>query len=201
MENTKYVGKEYKTIKVNKQYENLCKDSMEAVGWIYDQSTPSIIKKGYGAIRLMTAPLSIFGGAFKEIQEDHESLKDVEVTFSREREQTNKTTKNELGSKIETLLHKIEHEESSKVVSANAAAYGIGLAGTVFMALATFSYLGGMLVPCIGLAAVGFIGWILAYVAFVMIKGKKTEKADHAIEEMELEINNICTEAMKLQEA
>ena len=193
-----FVGYEYKHITVPKSMDGLWTDGLNSFGWALDKKEPAVVKHLWGPLRVMMAPLSVFGGKFKESVVDHESATRVELTFKRDREIPGKSALNLLQPELEHSARSIESLEESKTMTASVAAYAIGLVGTVFLALATFAYLAGMSPLFIILAIPGFMGWILPFFAFHAVKNNKTKKIDPLIEIQHENIYTICQKADKM---
>lgn len=192
---TKYTGCEYKTVIVNRKQENLWKDAENSLGWQLEKERPAIVKKAFGAIRIMTAPLAIFGGRLREIQQDHESLEQVELTFKREKSLSADKNLQLLQKQFEENAESIEKIHQVPERAAAMWAYGIGLVGTVFMGGATFAVLAGMTVPGVILAVPGFTGWIFSGVAYHKVKAKKQQEAAVLANEKQEKISHICENA------
>ena len=192
-----FVGYEYKTITVPKSMDCLWADSLGSFGWALDKKEPAVVKHLWGPLRVMMAPLSVFGGKFKESVVDHESATKMNLTFKRDRAIPCKSELNLLQPELEHSARSIESLEESKTMAASVAAYAIGLVGTVFLALATFAYLAGMSPLFIILAIPGFLGWIIPFFAFHAVKNNRTKKIDPLIEIQHENIYTICQRANK----
>jgi hypothetical protein len=103
-----------------------------------------------------------------------------------------------LQRQFESCVSEIENLGKSKVIAASAAAYGIGILGTAFMAGSVFSYLGGMLVLCILLAVPAFAGWVIPYLCFITIQKKKTAEIEPLIDKKYDELYEVCEKASSL---
>lgn len=87
----------------------------------------------------------------------------VKLKLQRDRKIKNRVALCDLQRKCEDAFINIEKLERSKNIKAMALSLGAGIAGTVFLAVATFAYLAAMIPLCIVLTIPGFIGWGLPY--------------------------------------
>lgn len=191
----KFVGYEYKSVTVPKDMDGLWADSLKAFGWTLEKNEPATVKHVFGPIRVMLAPLAIFGGKFREAVTDHDSSTHVTLTFKRDRAMEGKVELNKLQLQFENCAKSIETLETSKKTGATVAAYVIGLVGTVFMAISTFSYLAAMTPAFIIAAIPGFLGWIIPFFAYRALVASKTRKVDPLIENQHDAIYTICQKA------
>ena len=77
-------GYEYKQITTDRAMESLWKDSMANFGWTAEKSEARIVKRMPLALWIMAAPLSLLPWEpFQKQLSDHESERDVEITFQR----------------------------------------------------------------------------------------------------------------------
>lgn len=200
MENTKqYIGYDYKEVTINKKFELVWKDSYTNFGWEIERSQPAIEEHAWGPLRVMAAPLSVLPGRlFKNMVQDHVSEKKVELKMKRDRKIQNKNELNRLQVSLEAALNELEHLETTKTLGANVAAYIIGLLGTVCMAFSMFSYLASNMIECVSFAVPAFIGWIMSYVAYILIKNKREVEVNKELEAKFDTINDICMQAHEL---
>ena len=98
-------------------------------------------------------------------------------------------------SRFEACAAEIDNLEGSKKNTATAAAYIVGLAGTVFMGASVFSYLAGMLPLSIMMAVPGFALWILSYFIYQAVKNGRKRKISPLIEKQYDMIYEICRSA------
>lgn len=195
----KYIGYDYKELVVSRKLEPAWRDSFTSFGWNVEESAPVVKKPAWGPIRVMAAPLALLPGSFfKDMVQEHESDREVELRLKRDRQIKNKNELNRLQITMEGTLGEMEHMEGTKTLGASLAAYVIGLVGTVFMGLATFSYLAVNLTSCIVFAVPGFLGWILAFAVFCRMKGKKEKSVSEAMVKKYEKLNTICMEAHDL---
>lgn len=200
MENEKqYIGYDYKEITVSKKLEPAWKDCYTNFGWEMENSQPAMEKGVWEPLRIMIAPLVVFPGHFfKNMVQDHESVTKSALKMKRNRKIPNKNELNRLQVSLEATLNEMEHLEKSKALGASVAAYIIGLLGTVCMALSMFSYLASNMAGCIGFAIPAFMGWILSYVAYVLIKNRREDIVNKEMETKFDVINEICMQAHEL---
>ena len=196
-----FVGYEYKTVIVPKELDGLWTDSLKSFGWELEKKNPAVVKHLWGPLRVMMAPLSVFGGKFKEFVTDHDSATRVELTFKRDRSMPGKAELSCLQPQFENCARSIESLEQSKTAGAAIASAAIGLVGTVFLALATFAFLSGMTPACILLAVPGILGWIVPFFAYRSIKAGKTKKVDPLIQAQLDNIYAACRKAAEVTAA
>lgn len=196
-----FVGYEYKTIIVPKELDGLWVDSLNTFGWTLEKKAPAVVKHVWGPLRVMLAPLAVFGGKFKELVTDHDSKTHVELSFKRNRHIENKAELNKLQLQFENCAKSIEALEASKKTGAAVAAYVIGLIGTVFMGISVFSYLAAMTPAFIIAAVPGFLGWIIPIFAYKALVSRKTRQVDPQIETQHDNIYEICQQASKIVNA
>lgn len=190
---SRFVGYEYKTVKVRKERENLWSDSMESFGWTAEKSEPATVKHVWGPLRLMLAPLALIpGSGIKDAVTDHNSESHVELTFKRNRHIANKTELNRLQAQFEAEAQRIDELEDSKTTRASIAAYAVGLIGTVFMGMSVFAFLAAMTPHFILLAVPGFLGWLSAYFVFRSVKNSRTKRVEPMLENHFNTIYDVC---------
>ncbi len=194
-----FVAYEYKTVIVNRDFESVWKDGYRNFGWKLVKNEPAIVKHVWGPLRILLAPLAIFPGSpFAKIVNDHESETKVELKFKRDRNIPGKAELNRYQLQFESHIKEISNLENSKQSAAAAAAYTIGLLGTVFLGASTFSYLTGMIPFTILLAVPGFAGWILSYFIHNAVKGSKSQKVAPLIERQYDALYEVCAKANEL---
>lgn len=66
------------------------------------------------------------------------------------------------------------------------------------MALSMFSYLASSIAGCVGFAIPAFMGWILSYVAYILIKNRREKIVDKEMETKFDAVNEICMRAHEL---
>lgn len=110
----KFVGYEYQTFTVPRELDGLWADSLNAFGWSLEKDAPAVVKHVRGPLRVMMAPLAVFGGKFREAVTDHESMTHVELTFKRDRRIEHKGELNKLQFQYENCAKSIETLEASK---------------------------------------------------------------------------------------
>ena len=161
-----FVGYEYRDVTVSRDMQNMYADGYQNFGWQLEGT--SILPTG---------------------------LYSTSMKFKRDRRIRNKAELTRLQRQFDACVTEINSMEKSKSSRASIVAYSIGLAGTAFMAGATFSFLGGMIALCVILAIPGFIGWILPYFCYNSTYAKKSGKVAPLIDNKYDEIYEICEKA------
>lgn len=169
MSENNFVGYEYKDLITKREMESVYVDGYRNFGWQMEASSVP----------------------------EH-SLGTVCLKFKRDRKIINKAELTRLQRQFESCVGEIEGLERSKTTGASIAAFTIGIIGTAFMGLSTFSYLGGMLPLMIILAVPGFIGWIIPYFCYHAIRRSKGNKLSPLIEKKYDEIYAVCEKANTL---
>ena len=164
-----FIGYEYRDIAVSRDMESLYADGYQNFGWTLDNASSSFI-----------------------------GLSSVTMKFKRNRKIRNKAELTRLQRQFDACVNEITAMEKSKETSAFIASMTVGLIGTAFLAGATFSYLGGLIVLCVVLAIPGFIGWILPYFLHNSTYAKKAAKIMPLVEGKYDEIYEICERANNL---
>lgn len=132
---------------------------------------------------------------------DEEKNKDTNVyVLKRERNIINKTELLRLEKNLDVCNNDIYKLLKSIHSHASIVSLAVGLIGTIFMTLSTFSIIGKTpnISLCIIFAIPGFICWILPYFIYKMYKKKREKDIYQFIEEKEREIDIICNKAMNL---
>jgi len=144
-----FVGFEYKEVTVKKTMQSVYLDSYKNFGWILEgKSDP-------------------FG-----------KLDSITLKFKRNRKIRNKAELTRLQRQFDAYVVEIIRFEDSKKTKATAVAFVVGVIGTAFVAGSVFAVIAGNVGTCIILAIPGFIGWIIPYLVFRSISGKKTEQVN-----------------------
>lgn len=143
--NNSFVAYEYANIAARRSAESLYRDCYRSFGW----------EPADGRGEYLTNPEMV-------------SLK-----MKRDRRINNRSEVTNLQHRCESALENIDHLERQKITSAISTAIALGVAGTVFMALATFCYLWGLIPLMVILAIPGFILWGVAYFAYNKVKKNK----------------------------
>lgn len=120
------------------------------------------------------------------------------MKFKRDRKIRNKAELTRLQSRFDASVGEITELERSKVLGASAAAYGIGIAGTAFMAGSVFAYIGGLLPLTIILAVPAFAGWIIPYFCYRSLFSKKSAIVSPLIDKKYDEIYEVCEKSNSL---
>lgn len=197
----KYIGYDYRDVTVSRKLESIWKDGYSSFGWKVEKSQPAIEKHVRGPLRVMAAPLALLPGRFfKDMVQDHESEDKVELKLKRDKQIRNRNELNRLQVTMEETLSEMEHMEATKTLGASVGAYVAGLLGTVCMGFAVFGYLGANMMACVGFAVPGFAGWIMAFVLYYLLKGRKEKSVAQAMEQKYEEVNNVFRQAYELSE-
>lgn len=164
-----FVGYEHKDIAVSHESKSVYADGYPHFGWTLEGTTTLFQKVGT-----------------------------VNMKFKRDRKIRNKVELTRLQRQFEACVTDIEKLERSKLISASAIAYGIGIAGTACMAGSVFAYLADLLPLTVILAIPGFAGWIVPYFSFRGIRNKKTQEVTPFIDMKQEEIYEVCEKANAL---
>lgn len=194
----KFVGYEYRAVTVPRGLDGLWADSLNAFGWTLEKKAPAIVKHVWGPLRVMMAPLAVFGGKLREAVTDHDFATHAELTFKRDRHIGHREELNKLQLQYENCAKSIETLNASQKTGAAAAACGIGLLGTVFVGISVFSYLSSMTPVFIIAAVPGFLGWLIPSFAYKSLAARKTKRIEPLIEAQYDNICEICRQASKI---
>lgn len=164
-----FVGFEYRSITADRNMELMYIDGYQNFGWVLDDTS---------------APQA--------------GLNSITLKFKRDRKIRNKAELTRLQRQFDACINEIQSMEKSKAAKASIVAFTTGLVGTAFLAGATLSFLGGLIVLCIILAIPGFIGWILPYFLYNSAYAKKTAQVAPLIDSKYDEIYEICKRANEL---
>ena len=137
-----------------------------------------------------------FGWEAEDVNYNH--VGNASLTFKRNRKLKNKVELDKHQRQFETSVAHISDLENSKTTRASILSFTTGLLGTAFMALATFSFLGGMVAVCIVLAIPGLLGWALAYYAYSNLTRKKSAQVAPEIDREYDRLYSTCEEAYTL---
>lgn len=173
-----FVGYEYKEVIADKSKISFLLDGYENFGW-----------KADGNIN-----------EYYEESKNPQKQNKVILRLKRNRKIINKMELTRLQRNFESCVREIEMLEKSKTSAATIYALIIAVAGTAFMAGATFAVTAQPphVVLCILLAIPGFIGWILPYFVYKRVVGERSEKITLLIEEKYDEIYGICEKGNRL---
>ena len=163
-----FIAYEYKDVSIRRGMETLYADGYPSFGWKLDATGPSL------------------------------SLTNVNLKFKRNRRLQNKAELTRLQREFESKAHEIEKLEESKAIAPSVVAYGVGIAGTAFMAGSVFAFLASMIPLCIILAVPAFAGWIIPYFAFNRVKRNKEEKVAPMIDRQYDAIYEVCEQGSRL---
>ena len=164
-----FVGFEYKDVFTGREMESMYADGYQSFGWTLENAASHPI--GLGS---------------------------VNMKFKRDRKIRNKAELSRLQRQFDACLEEVVNLEKSKASTASIVAFTIGMIETAFLAGATFSFLGNMIVLCIVLAIPGFIGWALPYFMYNSTYAKRTAKVTPLIDSKYDEIYDICERASSL---
>lgn len=164
-----FVGFEYRNITIDRNMETMYADGYQNFGWVLDSTSKPQV-----------------------------GLNSITLKFKRDRKIRNKAELTRLQRQFDACLNEIQGMEKSKAANASIVAFTIGIIGTAFLAGATFSFLGGLIVLCIVLAIPGFIGWILPYFLYNSTYMKKTAQVSPLIDSKYDEIYEVCKRANEL---
>lgn len=169
MNENEYIGYEYLEVMVKKEVESLYIDSNVNFGWELEKISTNMTKSNTTRLK-----------------------------FKRNRKLMNKVEITRLERLFLGYITEIEQLEKAKTMKAATIAYILGLLGTALMACSTFSYLNGNLPFCILLAIPAFIGWIIPYPIYCLIKKRKIAQLTPLINEQYDHIDNTCQKANAL---
>lgn len=166
-----FIGYEYKEISVSEKLVSMYLDCYENFGWIPEEQLSDIRKPNHVIIRM-----------------------------KRDRKIINKMELTRLQRNFEACANDLNKLQKAKTSKAIAWALAVGLAGTAFMAGATFAAVNDppLILLCILLAIPGFAGWILPYFIYRKVAEKQTEKLQPLIEEKLDEIYQVCEKGHSL---
>lgn len=164
-----FVGFEYKDITARKTMQSVYADSYKNFGWILEG---------------MSAPAG---------KPDFITMK-----FKRNRKTRNKAELTRLQRQFDAYVAEIVRLESSKKTKAAAVAYVVGVIGTAFITGSVFAVTAGNVGTSVVLSIPGFIGWIIPYLLFRTISGKKTEQVNPLIDRKYDELYSVCEKADEL---
>lgn len=136
-----------------------------------------------------------FGWQMAETAELPGKVDSISMRFKRDRKIRNKAELTRLQHNFDACVSEILTLESSKYIMASVAAYGIGIAGTAFMAGSVFSITANMLIPCIVFAVPAFAGWVLPYFLYRRIQKKKAAQVAPLIDQKYDELYTVCEKA------
>ena len=196
--NSMFANYEYRTIVVLKDMDSLWANDMRPFGWTLEKEEPVVSKHVFTPLRLLLTPLAVFSGKVRNLMICHDPKSQVTLTFKRERGLEGKDELDKLQLQYEICARNIETLEKSKKTGATAAAYGIGLIGTIFMAISVFSYLATMTPTFIFTAVLGFLGWLLPIFVYKTLVFHRTQKVAALIECQKNAIYAVCQQAANI---
>lgn len=95
-------------------------------------------------------------------------------------------------------MTEISSLEALKTRRAAAIAFAVGVIGTALIAGSVFAVTAGNVAGCVILAIPGFLGWIIPYLVYKNIRGKKTEQLNPLIYQKYEELYSVCERANTL---
>ena len=179
-----HVGYEYREITVPGELASLCLDSYPCFGWEPDPNHEAAVGSGRG-------PRHSPAAGQKEM---------VTLYFRRNRGISNKAELTRLQRNFDSCVAELQALERAKTGSATIAALAVALAGTAFMAGATFAAVAEppVIWLTILLAVPGFLGWILPAFLYRKLVGKKTAEIEPLKEQKYDEIDALCEKGGRL---
>lgn len=170
-EKKSFIGYEYKEITVSTGMVSLYLDCYENFGWIPEEE------------------LSDLGNPHR-----------VTIRMKRDRKIINKMELTRLQRHFEACAQDLVKLQRAKTSVATMWALAVGIAGTVFMAGATFAVVHEppIIWLCVLLAIPGFAGWILPYFIYRRGVDIQTEKIQPLIDEKMEEIYQVCEKGHSL---
>lgn len=168
-----YVAYEYLTIQVDRDLEELYKDTYRSFGW---------------TIETTTGMLS--GGA--------PNPNTVTLKLKRNRRLRNRPLVSELQRKAEDALTMIRDLEKSRTGTPLAASLAVGIVGSGFLAGSVFAIDADMWLLAIPLGAIGLLGWLAGYLVHGQVKASKTAQTAPLINEQYEIVYDTCEQASRL---
>lgn len=164
-----FTGYEYRDITVKKTMQSVYADSFGNFGWIPEGVGDAVGKAD-----------------------------SVVMKFKRDRKIRNKSELTRLQRQFEACTSEIVSLEKSKVTKAAAIAFVVGILGTAFMAGSVFAVTAGKISLCAVLAVSGIVGWVVPYLIFRNVSGKRTEAVNPLIDQKYDELYAVCEKANEL---
>ncbi len=164
-----FMAYEYKDVTVKKTMQAVYADSYENFGWTLEGTSDPVGK-----------------------------IDSITMKYKRDRKIRNKAEITRLQRQFDACVAEVLRLESSKKIKAAAVAYVVGVIGTAFMAGSVFAVTTGNVGACVVLSIPAFIGWIIPYLLFRSISGKKTLQVNPLIEQKYDELYTICEKANRL---
>ena len=164
-----FIGFEYKDVTVKKTMQSVYSDSYKSFGWNLEGNSAPIGKTDC-----------------------------ITIKFKRDRKIRNKAELTRLQRQFDAYVVEILKLEDSKKTKAAAVAYVAGVIGTAFVTGSVFAVTAGNVGMCIVMAIPGFVGWIIPYLLFRSISGKKTEQVNPLISQKYEDLYSVCEKANEL---
>ena len=182
MNQTSYTGYEYREITVPESHASLCMDSYPCFGWQPDPNKPA------------PAMASSFSTKGRQRQPW------VTLAFRRERAIANRPELTRLQRHFDSCIGELTSLEKARRSRPAAAAWGLALAGTAFMAGSTFAAVAQPPIVwlCILLAIPGFAGWIGPYFLYQAVLRRESARIAPLMEQKYDEIHEVCEKGSRL---
>lgn len=182
MNQPSYTGYEYREITVPEAYASLCLDSYPCFGWEPDPNKPA------------PAAVSRFTAGKQRRQ------RWTTLAFRRERTLANRVELTRLQRHFDSCVGELTSLERAKHSRPAAAALGVALAGTVFMAGSTFAVVADPPIVwlCILLAVPGFAGWIAPSFLYRALCRRETARIEPLMEQKWDELHTVCEKGSRL---
>jgi len=152
--NTEFVAYEYKNITVKRDSATIYTDCLNNFGW------ELVGEEEYGFAPM----LSSFVPAYSSVSAA-DSYEMVALKFKRNRRISNKSELDRLERQCEAGLASLGGLERKNSAYTMGVSLGSGLVGTVFLALAVYSFLSSNIVAGVLLAVLGVAGWGIGFFA------------------------------------
>jgi hypothetical protein len=150
-----FTAYEYASVRAPRDLESLYQDTYRSFGWTVESTELA------DPIRPLPLTPAI-----------HPST--ITLKLKRDRGIRNRQMVQTLQRKAEGSLSNIARLEKSKTTRAMVLAVTIGIVGAAFLAGSIFLMNGGLLVLSIVLGAIGLIGWLGGFVAYLGVKSRRT---------------------------
>lgn len=185
-----FVAWEYTDIYVDRNLATMYTDCYQNFGWtLIDQNERNYISD-IGAPQFV--PISNIAGA---VQSGGER---VNLKFKRNSRLPNKIQLNKLQQECEDALTSIDRLENRKMATTTGPLLGFGILGGGATALSVYAFTIASIPLCVLFAAVGFVGFLAAYMSFAKGSAKKTAKINPEIQGQFDTVYRTCEQANAL---
>lgn len=150
-----FIAYEYASVRAPRDLDSLYQDTYRGFGWTVDATE---VADPFRPLPLTPAV--------------HPTT--ITLKLKRDRNVKNRQMVQALQRKAEMSLSTIARLERSKSTRAIAIAVTVGIAGAAFLAGSIFTMNAGLLVASIILGAVGLIGWLAGFLAYLGVKSSRT---------------------------